>query len=495
MHRLSLFLHFAKLTSMESDDRNILTDDANESQGHENKSRRFKLEPALVLIFFGWNLASSIIPNQLLRETCLEYGFNVTECSQLGVNNSTKEIEEKIQPHVAEIIMTISLLNSIIPAVMSLFLGPWTDKFGRKKVICATFIGFSLSQAALCLVSFISDHLAMMNPWIYVLTYIPIIITGGWPSMIVAILCYITDLTTEVRRSTRLALIEMLIFIGVLLGTASSSYILNLTCPTVVFALGTMCVALGTIYTIIFVDESVKDMQEASVCGQLKELVSPGPVVEMLRTCFKRRSFHERRILWSLIVILMFTIFTMNGTGNVAYLFVREKFQWTLKDSTLYDSSTMLITIVGCLIGLVVMKKLLNISDLTLVFVSIISMLVDAVIKAFAQTPIQMYVSSGISLFRVLCAPMCRSLISTIIPSNEIGKVFSITSSFEAVSSLIASPLYTFIYSRTFTFFAGAFYLISACVYVISLILAFGVMRMKKTREGLMNTYTQINDS
>jgi len=310
--------------------------------------------------------------------------------------------------------------------------------------------------------------------------------------MIVSILCYVTDLTDEINRSSRLVLIEALIFFGVLLGGASSSYILNLTSPTIVFMISTVCVTLSSIYTLIFVDESVTVSSEVGACCQIKELISPAPVIEMLKTCFKKRSFKERRILWCLIMILVFTIFTMNGTGNIFYLFVRVKFNWTIREATLYSSASMLVSIIGCILGLVVLKKLLKFSDISLAFLGLFSTLIDSVFKATAQTSSIMYLSTGISLFRILVAPMCRSLIATVIPNNEIGKVFSIASSFEAVSSLIASPLYTYVYEQTFTVFPGAFFLITTGVYVISVILAFCVHRMKRTRERLINPYTQI---
>lgn len=485
---------------MESDDENILVNNcANANairvQGHGNKIRNFKLEPALIFIFFGWNLADSIIANQLLKQTCLTFGYDEEICAQINSGNATKEIEEKIQPHVAEIIMTCSLLNSIIPAVLSLFIGPWTDKFGRKKVICTTFFGFSMSLALLCTISFISDQRGMINPWAYVYTYIPIIVTGGWPTMVVSILCYVTDLTNEENRSSRLVLIEALIFLGVLIGGASSSYILQWTSPTIVFLISTVCVTLGSIYALIVVDESVQVTETVGACGQIKELISPAPVREMLRTCFKKRAFMERRILWSLITILMFTIFTLNGSGNIFYLFVREKFNWTIKEATLYSSASMLISIIGCVFGLLFLKKLLKFSDICLAFLGIISTLIDSIIKATAQTTTMMYFSSSISMFRILTAPMCRTIISTIIPNNEIGKVYSVASSFEAVSSLISSPLYTYVYEKTFTVFPGAFFLITAGVGVISLILACCVARMKRTRESLINPYSQIINS
>jgi MFS transporter, PCFT/HCP family, solute carrier family 46 (folate transporter), member 1 len=476
------------------DDENILVENANrgsESQGR--KTGRYLLEPALLVVFFGYNLASTILPSQLLKQTCLHDGYNQSDCDNIG-GNKTKYIEDKIQPHVAEIIMTNNLLNSIIPAIMSLFLGPWTDKFGRKKVICATCGGFSLTLVSFAIVSYIADQ-TIVNPWIYTLPYIPIIATGGWPSMIVAILCYTSDLSKEANRSTRLAIIEMIIFLGVLLGTFSCSYVLALTSPTILFVISATIVSFATAFIVVFVEESVEVIENVGTCVKIKELVSHAPVVDMLKTCFKRRPFGERRILWCLVVILMFTIFTLNGTSNIFYLFAQEKFQWTLRQTTTFDSISLVISLVGAFIGIVFLKKLLKISDLSLAIISIVSMIVDSLIKAFAESPTTMYVASSVSLFKILSSPMCRSLISSIIPNNETGKVYSIASSFEAVSSLVASPLYTFIYAKTLTFFAGAFYLITAGVYVINLILAVAILKMMHTRESLMNPYSQIDNS
>lgn len=311
--------------------------------------------------------------------------------------------------------------------------------------------------------------------------------------MIVAILCYVTDLTNESNRSSRLALIEMLVFVGVFFATASSSYILSLTSTNTVFLISLVCSFVATVYTIIFVDESVRVTETFSTSDKIKGLLSPAPLVEMLKTSFKRRPFKERRILWCLIIVLMFSVFTMNGSSTVFYLFVREKFEWTLREYTLYDSTNILIAIAGCMVGLVFLKKILGFSDISLAVLALLSQLVDALIKSTAERPMQMYASSFITAFKILVTPMARSLMTTIVASNEIGKVFSIASSFEAVSSLVSSPLYTYIYNETYTFYAGAFFLITAAVYAINLVLIYCVIRMRRSRESLLNPYTQIN--
>lgn len=458
------------------------------------KAQNFKLEPALLFVFFGWYLSSAIIPNQLLKQTCLVHGYSPEECTELVSNNGKKEIEEEIQPHVAKILTIIGLLNTVVPGVLSLFLGPWSDKFGRKKVICATFLGYSLASISLSLISSITDNNAKISPYIYMLPYILIISTGGWPTMILSVLCYITDLSNDTTRSTRLTIIECLTFLGSFMGMASSSFVLKATSPTTVFTISAICVSTATVCTVGFVSESLKVSPNKSARGQLEELVSPAPLISLLKTCFKPRAFNGRKILWCLIFAVTMCLFTTYGTYNLYYLFVREKFQWTLKEATLFDSTSSLISVLGSVCGLVIFKKILGLSDVSLAIVAITSALADSLVKVTAQSPTQIYFAPVVGVLKNLQIPMCRSIISTVIPRNEIGKIFSFISSFEAVATLFAAPLYTFVYTKTFTVFAGAFYLITGLICVTNLILIFNVKILKMKYEILVAHYAQNNN-
>lgn len=449
----------------------------------EEKPRRFILESALLLFFFGWDLAGQVLTNELLKQTCLTFGYNVTDCSNLNVNNETKKMEEEIQPHVAKIIMTIRLMNSIIPAALSLFFGPWSDKYGRRKIICAAFVGFAVTLIALTVINFTADRLPKVNPWIYLLAYIPAIATGGWSTLFMTSLCYISDLSDDKTRSTRITIIESILFIAILCGTGSSSFILKLTSPTAVFLISACCATFSATITIFFLDESLPNITEASKCEQLTKLLSPVSVIEMLKTCLQPRPDGERKILWCLIAILLLTVIP-GGTDNVFYLFVRLKFSWTLKDETTFHAITLLITTCGCFIGIGLFKKLLKFSDIFVATISFISMLANSLLLAFAETPSQLYIASGVAVFKFLYSPMCRSLVTQIIPKNEIGKFFSFISSLEAMSSFIASPLYTFVYTNTLVVFAGAFFFISTITNFMNLLIIFCVARMKKTRES-----------
>lgn len=474
-------------------DNSPTKDEFNERQpllGHEIRevkvNIKYNLEVSLMLVFFGWNLSQTIIPNQLLKQTCLLKGYEAEECMKLDVGNASKEIEEQIQPYVAKILMTMTVLSTFVPGLMSLFLGPWTDKFGRKKVICATLLGYTFSLVLLVIISTISDHQKMTNPWIFVITLIPTIITGSTPSLSVAVMCYISDNTAESDRSFRLILIDIIGYVGIMTGILSSSFILKLTSATTIFKISTLCAALALIYAICFVHESDIFHNNENMRRQIRELFSFVAIRLMVETCLKRRALNGRRIVWSLIIVLMLFGFTVQGTSTVFYLFVREKFQWNLKDANLFQMSAFTISLVGGFIGVLTLKKLLKLSDISLAALSNFSTFIDLILKSVAQTGTQMYFAVGVGLFGMLKTSMCRSIIASVVPSSEIGKVYSMTSLFETTFSIIAPPLYTLVYSLTFTYFAGAFYILTAFVNLICLGLIYYVFKLSQSQINLI---------
>ncbi|VDM85033.1 unnamed protein product [Strongylus vulgaris] len=64
-----------------------------------------------------------------------------------------------------------------------------------------------------------------------------------------------------------------------------------------------------------------------------------------------------------------------------------------------------------------------------------------------------------------------RSFISSLIQINEQGKMFSLIALLEGITGLLASAIYNNLYPKTLSFFPGFFYLLSAALLVIPLII------------------------
>lgn len=70
--------------------------------------------------------------------------FNETDCAKLGSknpDNATQELETLVQPYANTFLMTQNLVGVFLPAMFCLFIGPWSDKHGRKPVLIAAYAG------------------------------------------------------------------------------------------------------------------------------------------------------------------------------------------------------------------------------------------------------------------------------------------------------------------------------------------------------------------
>ena len=90
-------------------------------------------------------ILGNVLTDLIVYRTCsITLSINKTECSLLHDNSSSAEalkIDAQVQPKASLILMTRSIIESIVPALLSLFLGPWSDIYGRKSIMLSGYIG------------------------------------------------------------------------------------------------------------------------------------------------------------------------------------------------------------------------------------------------------------------------------------------------------------------------------------------------------------------
>lgn len=446
-------------------------------KSHQKQSN-YTIEPVLFLLTFAWNLSIGLVPNLLLKQTCLYRAYNHTQCSNLNTDEETKQIEEVIQPEVARILMIAAIINSFVPGIVTLFLLPWSDKYGRKKVICASISGHATSLGLLGLCSTFTEHHEVMSPWIYVIAVIPNALTGEVQTFRVAALCYITDNTEKDHRSSRFFFVEILTYAGMLLAFILTSFSFVTHLPSTVIYVCFSIVATASIYAVLVIPAHSHDVS-GNIFELARNLFSIKPIREVLKTCTQNRAFKERKILWCLLILIATNLFKESGTATVFYLFLREKFSLTLQDFSILQASATVTAIMGCSFGLCLLKKFLKFEDTSLAVIAVISAIVESLMLMTAQVNWILYLAIGICSLKSLLSVVYRSLISSHVPNDEIGKVFSFTNFVDSVSSLTGSPVYTFVYSKTLLNFPGAFLLISLASSIASLALIFKLIKYK----------------
>lgn len=98
-------------------------------QGREQWYRKITVEPTLFLYMFAF-MTTSVVENVFFNyKACtVNHGFNHSICINLEKYNETKKV---VQLSTADFFQYNSIAGHVIPIVLALFLGAFSDKRGR----------------------------------------------------------------------------------------------------------------------------------------------------------------------------------------------------------------------------------------------------------------------------------------------------------------------------------------------------------------------------
>lgn len=92
-------------------------------------------------------LTVTVLVDLIVYRTCVvSLNLNATDCLGLQENAGSPEasiLEAHVEPHAGMIVMAKSLVESLLPAMLCLFIGTWSDRLGQRPICLATFWGKS----------------------------------------------------------------------------------------------------------------------------------------------------------------------------------------------------------------------------------------------------------------------------------------------------------------------------------------------------------------
>ncbi|XP_062125479.1 probable peptidoglycan muropeptide transporter SLC46 isoform X1 [Drosophila sulfurigaster albostrigata] len=494
----------------------------------------FYIEPIVFTLIFSHLLSGTVMRNEIIYQTCkVIFHYNETDCKRLDDKEAGPEIhaiETEIQSYVADMFLTRTLMESIVPAICGLFSGSWSDHYGRKPLLIASMIGFSGSSVITTIICALSSKYEI-NPWWYTLAALPHSLLGGMCVFSVAAFCFISDITDIKTRPYRMIFMEMLFFIALSSGSLLSSYVYAATSAAVTQGISASLITAVTVYIIFYLPESLhirqeqeareaelksvaiecsdkidndekqqkakekdEDEKKASDSDDLKQksekfevetetkkagLFSIMHLKEMLITCSKPREHNARAIIWLVTLTMFMTMFVVDGVMTVMYLFVRQKFHWSIREFTFFETVSQLVPMIGALVGFLILRKVFGLSVVVLALLSLGSEILSNLAKGFADLPWHMYLSIALGVFRSIGGPMCRTIVSNIVPASDLGKIFSIKNVLQSFAPFVAAPLYTFIYQNTLAFCPGLFNFLSAALFLVAFAAIVGVLHIK----------------
>ncbi|KAH8311703.1 hypothetical protein KR044_007594 [Drosophila immigrans] len=487
----------------------------------------FYIEPIVFTLIFSHLLSGTVMRNEIIYQTCkVIFHYNETDCKRLDDKEAGPEIhaiETEIQSYVADMFLTRTLMESIVPAICGLFSGSWSDHYGRKPLLIASMIGFAGSSVITTVICALSATYEI-NPWWYTLAAIPHSLLGGMCVFSVAAFCFISDITDIKTRPYRMIFMEMLMFVALSSGSLLSSYVYAATSAAVTQGISASLITIVTVYIICYLPESLhirqaeeakeaelknvsiecadkqgdddnqeKPKSELNATDEKKPIDSDESkqkaektevetetekkkeglfslvhLKEMFVTCLKPREHNTRGIIWLVTLTMFMTMFVVDGVMTVMYLFVRQKFHWSIREFTFFETVSQLVPMIGALIGFLVLRKVFGLSVVVLALLSLGSEILSHLTRGFAELPWHMYLSIALGVFRSIGGPMCRTIVSNIVPASDLGKIFSIKNVFQSFAPFVAAPLYTFIYQHSLSFCPGLFNFLSAALFLVA---------------------------
>uniref|UniRef100_A0A6P7F3D9 Proton-coupled folate transporter-like isoform X2 n=1 Tax=Diabrotica virgifera virgifera TaxID=50390 RepID=A0A6P7F3D9_DIAVI len=420
-------------------------------------------------------MEGQISSSLFIYRTCyviLEY--DKLKCEQLGNkrNNLTEWLEPLVQPTVNNIETIMRISESILPIILSLFIGTLSDRLGRKPFLVIGITGITIHTILNTFVAYYDN----LSPWYFIVTSLPGTLVGGFSTTFLIIALYLADTTTPKKRAMRMGFFEVGMASSFIIGSLCSSYLFYATSYVTIYTISTSLMCVSLLYIIFLVPESHKVEKKMP---SLRELMSDINIKEILRVPFKKREGNTRYYILTLMGILVVYSFVIGGDVSLRTHFLRQKVHWTLSQITNASVCSHVLLILGTIFGTTILYKKLKMKELQLVILSLVLYIITCILYGLATSDIYIYAAFTCRCFGGLIQSMVRTLISFMVPSHELGKLYATSSAIDSVAQLVSSSVYPQIYNATINTNSGLFYFVSVGIYGILVLVILNLMRFE----------------
>lgn len=171
------------------------------------------VEPAPFLYAFGVMLYIPVLSYMCMSKLCRQYcGYSTEQCRAFDTG-SNKTVDIHVKQAWTEFDGIAVILGTLPSIVFALFIGPWSDVFGRKAPIALPFAGTILAASMAALLYFVE----WLPVWMLVLPNILQTSCGGMASLLTGSFSYAADVSAlgaKDSRTIRITLIEVAVILG-----------------------------------------------------------------------------------------------------------------------------------------------------------------------------------------------------------------------------------------------------------------------------------------
>jgi len=446
------------------------------------------IEPVVILMNLGWTMYWVQTANLYIEKTCkvgsFFFGngttFSNEVCDNL-FNGTFPEEQEYVQTVVANVEMVSNLIKQIPCVIFALFLGPWSDRAGRKPLILVPYLGYFLFCMAMIVNTYFFDELYVEFLWFENISAL----CGSYVIFLIGCYGFLADTTSAETRTIRMAVMDGCLFGMEIIGNYINGPLFKQFGYYGSFGCGAFCFVSGFFFVLFFFKEPKKQAppSESKDAGG-RSAVSLKNVANSFSVLVKKREGGMRHI-----VILTYACFAMGSLTHTGmdYLFFRRKFTWTDEDSLIswYNhlrSYTAIGDVIALFVILPLLVRTLQLHDMTIVIIAVLSQAVKSLIYFFAGDKSSIYYVIGFSMLHCLNTQPLRSSMTKLVGQGDVGAIFACVAAGQAISGF-ATPLYNKIYIATMSWNVGAVYLVASAFQALILVCAIYTLIFLKRRE------------
>lgn len=276
------------------------------------------VEPMLACYIIPSVLASLATQNLNLEKACrvnLRYTQEVCDALTARETQNFTEEEKHVQQLVASMGVWKNALQSGLPALLIMFVGSWSDRWGKRKpCMLIPIVGELMTVLGLIVCTYFYHELPMEVAG-FVEGFFPAI-TGGWFTMFMGVFSYIADVTTTEGRTLRIGIVNVFCSLGIPIGLALSGVLYKQIGFYGVFSLSAIMYIMALYYGYRHIKEPKKidgPTLSYNPFEFLKDFFDFRHLFDTFKVSFKKGENNRRMKVILLMLVVMVVIGPMHG--------------------------------------------------------------------------------------------------------------------------------------------------------------------------------------
>lgn len=306
------------------------------------------VEPLIGSYVMATVLCGPMLINLEFEKACrVNLGLNDSVCENIlsaNIENLT-EVNNEIQILISNMHSWQQPVQSIMPLILVLFLGSFSDRHKwRKPFLVIPIFGefFSVIGCTLCVVFMRSWPLEAQGVF---QTVVPSFF-GGQTMLVMAVYAYIADVSTIEMRTLRIGIVQIVLNILYPLTQVFSANLFELAGYYVIFFLGGALFVFGFLYGLFCVKEPREKVLE-SKGGMVCDMFNPKHAIETFNLVLKKKPGNNRQYIWLVMLCLFFYTAVLVGESSIFFLYVQGQFKWGIVEYSYFNTVNTLVHLVG----------------------------------------------------------------------------------------------------------------------------------------------------